>query len=116
MAQRLFVESLKFVQRAIGVGIGLKIGQIADCIAISPFMKLYSLFYLLKNGFAGVAVRWMECCIVAIGAASGGERAVPVRAGETAVYHYFLQTAAKFFATLYRIGVIPLFHGAKLQN
>ena len=76
--------------------------------AISHLMKLYALVQLKMETLSGSAVRWMEGCIVAIGTASPTDLTVSVRAGESCVQHYLLQTLAIFPLEISDKGVIPL--------
>ena len=95
MRQSLFVDLAPPFQRAIGVGICLEICQIVLHARVPPTVELYSLFQLLQNAFPGSAVIRMESGIVAVGASSGSDRAISVRAGESGINDQLLQALAE---------------------
>jgi hypothetical protein len=64
--------------------------------AISYLVESYTFVQLLVQTFACCAIRWMECCIVAIGASSAAHFTISVRASEAGVQHDLLQTLSVF--------------------
>ena len=96
MGERLAVESLKFLQRCIGIGVWLEISQIATCPAIAALVELYSLFQLLRNALVGGTVVGMKGVVIAERTSSASFAAVAVGTSETGVHHKFLQPDAVF--------------------
>ena len=91
MGQGLFIEPAEPFQGPVCIGICLEISKIALDFGIASTMEPDSFLYLLEKRLSRDAVSRMEGGVVAICAASGTDRAVPVGAGETGIEYQFLQ-------------------------
>lgn len=117
----LVVEPTQMVEWCIGIGEGLKIGQISTCRTVATLMKLNALVDLLRDALFGLAIRWRKGGIVAEGTTARRNRTVAIGAGETRIDGHLLHSAAKESAKVCRVTVVwsivaPLIHRAKVVN
>ena len=66
------------------------------CGAVSHLVELDALVHLPVEAFAGSAVGWVKCCVVAIGTSPTSHLSVAVGAGKSSVQHNLLQTLPIF--------------------
>ena len=108
-AQCLFVEYLKTVERVIGISIGLEVGQILH-VGVFAGEEALAFLQLLADGVATVAVGGIKRSVVAEDAASCGNTAVAIGAGEACIHRNLLdaegETAANPGAIIAIIGCI----------
>ena len=64
--------------------------------AIADLMEFDTFIHLLMKAFAGSAVGWVKCCVVAIGTSPTSHLSVAVGAGKSRIQHNLLQTLPIF--------------------
>ena len=115
----MLVDLLKLLQRLVGVGIGLEIGQVLACATIASLVELDAFLNLLSDAFVGFAVGGVEGLVAAEGAAAGRDLPVAVGAAEACVDTELLHTGAEQRFKIAVVGVETAWcervHGGKVK-
>ena len=80
----------------IGVAVGLELGQVAFCLAITLLMKFHALFNLFGHRGMSILIRRIECTVITESASSPAHLSVSIRTGKTGVYAYLLNALPVF--------------------
>ena len=103
--QSLIIALLEPLQRCIGVGVGLEVGQILLRSAITPTVELDALVNLLCDALRGRTVGGCEGRIVAKCATPVRDCAITIRATESRIHRHLLHAMAEHTLEIGRIAI-----------
>ena len=103
--QSLIIALLEPLQRCIGVGVGLEVGQILLRSAITPTVELDTLVNLLCDALRGRTVGGCEGRIVAKCATPVRDCAITIRATESRIHRHLLHAMAEHTLEIGRIAI-----------
>ena len=118
----LLINGFQVGERFVGVGIGLKVGEVPGGPTIAALMEFDAFFNLLPDAFLRAAVGRIEGIVAAKGAASGTECPIAVRTAEAGIDADFLHSSAELLGEVVAVAVEAssvedgLSHGAKIQK